>query len=194
MKLNFAILGACAALLAAPATQAQSDMRMGDIITVGFNFCPRGYAETNGQLLAISTHQALFSLLGTTYGGDGNTTFALPDLRGRVPIGLGEGPGLPDYEQGETFGAETETLLTSNMAQHNHTALGSVAEPDSEDPGGNSLASFDGPDIYHSGSPSGLMAPSVVSNTGGSQPFYLWAPTIAIRTCIATEGIFPSRG
>lgn len=195
MKLKTVIFGACAAaaLLVAPAAQAQP--RMGDIITVGFDFCPRGHLETNGQILAISSHQALFSLLGCQYGGDCRTTFALPDLRGRVPVGNGQGPGLPEYTQGETFGSETETLLISNMAAHNHAALGSVAAPNSEMPGGHSLATFAGNvDIYHTGAPSGLMATAVISNVGGSQPFYIWAPTTTIKTCIAAEGIFPSRG
>src|SRR5512145_236700 len=104
-----------------------SDPFLGEIKMVGFNYAPYGWAFCNGQILSIAQNTALFSLLGTTYGGDGQTTFALPDLRGRTPIGAGQGPGLPSYMLGEVVGSPTTTLLNSQMPAHNHRVNASQA-------------------------------------------------------------------
>ena len=100
---------------------AQPEPFLGQLMLVGFTFCPRGWANANGQLLEISTNTALFSLLGTTYGGNGRTTFGLPDLRGRVPVHVGTGPGLSAYRQGQRSGQETVTLTAAEMPAHRHT-------------------------------------------------------------------------
>jgi microcystin-dependent protein len=198
MKRKHIAAGMAAAVMLVPSltAPAAATPTMGDVIVVGFTFCPRGYLKADGQLLAISTHQALFSLLGTTYGGDGRTTFALPDLRGRVPVSAGQAPGLPDYQLGARFGAETTTMLITNMPNHTHAAFGTTAQPNEETPTGNSLGSFDpsGANIYTSSTPNEPMAPGVISHTGGSQPIQISAPTTTLRYCIATEGLFPSRG
>ncbi len=188
-------LATAALMLPALSAPAAAQPTMGDVIVVGFTFCPRGYMNADGQLLAISTHQALYSLLGATYGGDGRTTFALPDLRGRVPVSAGQAPGLPDYPLGARFGAENVTMLISNMPNHTHAAFGTTAQPNEETPAGNSLGSFDpaGANIYTSAGPNESMSPGVISVTGGSHPIPISAPTTTLRYCIATEGIFPSR-
>src|SRR3546814_1398233 len=107
---------------------------LGQIMMVGFNFAPRGWALCQGQLLPISQNQALFSLLGTTYGGDGRTTFALPDLRGRCAIGMGQGPGLANYTQGEMAGQENVTLISTQMPQHTHSLAASSTNGTVSDP------------------------------------------------------------
>src|SRR5262245_24305688 len=104
-----------------------SDPYLGCIFMFAGNFAPNGYAYCNGQLLAISQNTALFSLLGTTYGGDGRTTFALPDLRGRAPIGFGQGPGLPNYDLGSVVGSPSVTLTTSQLPAHSHPVQASQA-------------------------------------------------------------------
>jgi microcystin-dependent protein len=195
-----------------------SEPLIGQIITVGFNFAPRQFADCSGQLLAISTHTALFSLLGTTYGGDGRTTFALPDLRGRAPIHAGAGPGLSHYSQGMRFGLETVQLNQLEIPAHTHSATqtggsGATVSATSNagttnDPsGGKMLASppASGPtniniyanttqqDLHPLGGVSGGGGQIVISNTGGSQSHENRAPRLTLRFCIALSGIFPSR-
>ncbi|WP_205510666.1 phage tail protein [Longitalea arenae] len=184
----------------------------------GGNFAPRSWAFCQGQLLSIAQNTALFSLLGTTYGGNGQTTFALPDLRGRVPIGTGQGPGLPNYTQGEMAGTPTTTLLITNMPAHNHTASGntltvslsaSTAAGTTNIPGntvvpaklptigsGPSASNING---YAPQDNSASFAASPVSGNittniaGGSQPFSIMQPYLAMNYVIALEGIYPSR-
>ena len=184
-----------------------SEPFIGQIMMAGFNFPPRGWAECNGQTLDISNNTALFSLLGTTYGGDGQTTFRLPDLRGRVPVHQGAGPGLPNVSMGETAGNHQTTLNTNNLAPHSHTAtvtntlgIGVTAESgDSDDPDGGILSA--GPELYSSGAPdsqldgAAIQGDVVVSNanTGSSTPFSNMQPYQGINFVIALTGIFPSR-
>ncbi|WP_291842489.1 tail fiber protein [Maricaulis sp.] len=186
-----------AAALAAPGlgagAQAQASPTMGDIIVVGFNFCPRSYMDAHGQILPINQYQALYSLFGTTYGGDGRTTFALPDLRGRTAVNHGQGPGLPAYIQGQRFGSESVTLLQGNLAQHNHLTAGTHSPPNEETPGGNTLASFPAGNIYTTGALDQQMANTTVSHTGGDQPVQVSAPSMTLRYCVAVQGLFPSR-
>jgi microcystin-dependent protein len=188
-------LAATALLAGVPATAtAQTTPYLGDIIVVGFDFCPRGYADANGAILSIAANQALYSLYGTAYGGDGRTTFALPDLRGRVPIRYGQGPGLEDFGLGARFGSETQTMTAGSMPSHTHAAQGTSQGPTEENPAGNVLSSFQGTqNIYASGAPDTPMASNVVGHSGGSQPFSITAPTETLRYCVATQGIFPSR-
>ena len=188
-------LAAAGMLLPSLTAPAAATPSLGDVIVVGFTFCPRGYMNADGQLLAISAHQSLYSILGTTYGGDGRTTFALPDLRSRVTVGAGQAPGLPDYQLGARFGSESVTMLFSNMPNHTHAAFGTTALPNEETPSGNSLGSFNpaGANIYTSSTPNEPMASGVISTTGSSHPIPISAPTTTLRYCIATEGLFPSR-
>ena len=150
-KPSLTIAAAAATLVAASAitmsvkpAHAQSDPLIGQLMLVGFNFCPRGWADANGQLLAISSNTALFSLLGTTYGGDGRTTFALPDLRGRSAVHVGNGPGLPSVSQGQRGGSTSFSIATNNMPSHSHaataTAHGVEAAANQTDPAGHALA------------------------------------------------------
>jgi microcystin-dependent protein len=170
---------------------------IGQLMCVGFNFAPRGWVFCNGQLLSIAQNTALFSLLGTTYGGDGITTFAVPDLRGRAPIGMGSGPGLSTYQQGEMTGTETTTLLTTNMPVHNHTIMANNGTGTTNSPEGAIAAGYgttlppEGP--YTTGSANTTMATNAVGPSGGSQPFSILNPLIAMNWIIATEGIYPSR-
>ncbi|MCB1863769.1 MAG: phage tail protein, partial [Gammaproteobacteria bacterium] len=160
---------------------------------------PRGYAFCDGSLLAISQNTALFSLLGTTYGGDGRTTFALPDLRGRVAIHRGNGPGLSNYIQGQKGGEETVTLTTAQMPSHNHPATAHAVTPggNSNDAAGNFWADDAGSAsaTYHAGPANAAMNAGAVTtaNTGGSQAHPNVQPYLVINYIIALVGVFPSR-
>ncbi|AET70825.1 microcystin-dependent protein [Desulfosporosinus orientis DSM 765] len=172
---------------------------IGEISLVPYNFAPRGWAFCEGQLLPISQNQALFSLLGTTYGGDGVTTFALPDLRGRLPIGVGVGPGLSNYNLGETGGTETVTLTNNNMPMHNHQINAITSPGNSSVPGPNEyLAQPQTPDrqeidIYASGTPNTQLTSTSTSPSGGSQPISIMQPYLGLHYIIALEGIYPTR-
>jgi microcystin-dependent protein len=168
---------------------------LGEIILVSFNFAPSGYSFCEGQLLSIAQNTALFSLLGTTYGGDGIQTFALPDLRSRAPICSGQGPGLSNYFAGEDAGVESVTLTVAQLADHNHPAGASSASGNSASPGGDVWArsrTRDG--IYSTRGPNATLSPDAISNTGGNQPHENRPPFVAMRYCIALQGIFPSHG
>lgn len=185
------------------------DEFLGCIKLFGFNFAPRGWATCQGQLLSIAQNTALFSLLGTTYGGNGTTTFALPDLRGRVAVGMGQGPGLSSYTIGEIGGMENTTLTILQMPIHNHTATATTtailtaenAQATAQNPNGKCLAS--GTPIYAEAdaNQNRQMAPNcinatttvTIANAGGSQPVGIRQPYLALNYCIATEGIFPPR-
>jgi microcystin-dependent protein len=161
---------------------------LGSIILFGGNFAPRGWAMCNGQILPISQNTALFSLLGTTYGGNGQTTFALPDLRGRAPIGFNQGPGLSLYQLGETGGAESITLLASQMPAHQHLQPASNADQDTNRPN-NAVPAKGG--AYSGTSDGSNLDPT--SPSGGNQPHENRSPYLAMNYIIALEGIFPSR-
>jgi microcystin-dependent protein len=171
---------------------------IGEISIFAGNFAPRGWAFCNGQLLPISQNTALFSLLGTTYGGDGRTTFALPDLRGRVPMHAGDGPGLQPRSLGEKGGKEEVNLTLTQMPSHSHPVSGTVraynGNPDSESPEETVLANGD---FYSSQSPDVKMHTDSVQitlgNTGGSQPHTNVQPYQCVNYIIALEGVFPSR-
>jgi len=165
---------------------------LGSLLLFAGNFAPRGWMFCNGQLLPIAQNTALFSLLGTTYGGDGMTTFALPDLRGRMPIGWGQGPGLSNYDLGEQAGMENVTLTISNMPAHNHPLLGASGNG-APLPTGNSLGA-PAANIYDGkNAPNLAMNAASIGLAGGSQPFPVMQPFLAMSWIIAIEGIFPSR-
>ncbi|RFS15515.1 phage tail protein [Emticicia sp. C21] len=163
------------------------------------NFAPRGWAFCQGQLLSIAQNTALFSLLGTTYGGNGQTTFGLPDLRGRVPIGTGQGPGLTSRNLGEVGGSETNTLLISQMPAHIHTLNASANGPTINTANGNLLASQSRsnggtmPNVYAPNSGAVPMGGSAIGVAGGSQPVNNIQPYLGINFIICMEGIYPSR-
>ncbi len=166
---------------------------IGEIMMFAGNFAPTGYMICNGSLLSISSYAALFSVIGTYYGGDGITTFGLPDFRGRVPIHVGTGSGLSTYVQGQTGGQETHTLLATEMPVHNHTAYASTSGGTSSSPSNNyPAANSEGIEHYGS-SENGTMNASAIGTTGGSQPHNNIQPYLAINFCIAISGIFPSR-
>lgn len=167
---------------------------IGQIMPVGFNFPPRGWALCDGALLPISQNTALFSLLGTTFGGDGRTTFQLPDLRGRSIVHVGNGPGLGNISWGQKGGAESITLNTAHMPAHNHTTTMNLGGNPEEAGAGHYLAS--GGTFYAEDAASGshLNAGAITSaNTGNGQSFNNRNPFLGIYVCIALTGIFPSR-
>jgi len=168
---------------------------IGQIIMAGFNFAPRGYATCDGQIQSISQNTALFSLLGTTFGGNGQTTFALPDLRGRVPIHMGQGPGLSSYVLGEVAGEENHTLINSEMPSHNHLFSTSNVAGALGTPNGNFLAasSSNQTALYRPTADGSALSPQSIGLAGGSQPHNNLQPFLTINFCIALEGIFPSR-
>lgn len=163
---------------------------MGEIKLVAFNYPPKGWAFCNGQLLPINQNQALFSLLGTTYGGNGQTNFALPDLRGRVPVHAG---WSGEVVRGQAGGEIAHTLTQAEMPAHQHSLSGSVAVATSGDPAGALLARKGrlGRDMF-TGSANTLMAPLTVGNLGGSQPHMNMQPYLVLNYAIALQGVFPS--
>jgi len=165
---------------------------IGEILAVPFNFAPKGWATCQGQLLAISQNTALFSLLGTYYGGNGVNTFALPDLRGRTPVGMGQGPGLSRYDIGQTGGEETVTLQVSQMPAHTHTAFGSLNAGTTATPTGAVWATQTRVYVYSS-SQSTQMAPQALGPAGGSQPHDNMSPYLVLNYVIALNGIYPAR-
>ena len=167
-----------------------SEPFLAEIVLFAGNFAPRGWAFCQGQILSIAQNTALFSLLGTTYGGNGQTTFALPDLRGRVPIGTGQGPGLSSFSLGQVGGAETHTLTVQELASHNHVVNASNGGASATRPSGNFPA---GGGSYASASDGTTMNAAMIGNAGGSQPFDLHTPYLALNYIIAVQGIFPSR-
>lgn len=172
-----------------------SEPFIAEIFMGGMNFPPRGYASCHGQLLAIAQNTALFSLLGTTFGGNGQTTFALPDLRGRVPMGYGQGPGLSPRSLGETGGEENTTLLVTQIPSHNHLLNASSEAGDSSVPTGKVLANTGALDKEYRtlGSSTVQLNASSISFTGGNQPHNNLQPFLVLNFYIAVEGIFPSR-
>jgi microcystin-dependent protein len=174
-----------------------SEPFIGEIRMFGGNFAPRGWAFCDGQLLSIAQNTALFSLLGTTYGGNGQTTFALPDLRGRVPMHWGAGPGLTPRTLGESSGSETVTLLSSQMPAHNHAIGAHSGQGDTFSPeGAVNAAAVDAsqqPLNIYSSSVNATMAAQTVGVAGGSQPHNNMQPFQCVSFIIALEGIFPSR-
>ena len=178
------------------------DFFLGEIRLMGFGFAPKGWMTCQGQLLSMQQNQALFALLGTTYGGDGRTTFALPDLRGRAIIGIGQGAGLSAYSWGQRAGTESTTLSISQMPSHGHTVsagLKASTGPESNSPANAFPAvTEDGSGAYSSGTPDTTMSPGMITGTtaavGASQPHENRQPVQVLNYCIATQGLFPSRG
>ncbi len=169
-----------------------SDPFVAEIRMFGFNFPPRGWAQCNGQLLPISQNTALFALLGTTYGGDGKSTFALPNLEGSVPIHQGQGPGLSSYFLGQSGGTPTVTLLNSEIPAHSHTFTASEEIVNEN----NVLNNFFGAGETRYAAPNNLtgMSNQALPPAGASLPHNNVMPSLVVNFCIALQGIFPPRG
>ena len=173
---------------------AQADQQyLGQLIVVGYNFCPNGWMDANGQLLSIANYNALFALYGTTYGGNGTTTFALPDLQGRASIHQGTGPGLPTATQGQQIGSPSTTLTVSQMPAHNHALLASTGGPATPSP--QSLATYGTTPNVYAGTPGAMtpMSASAIGSAGNNLPFDQYQPSLVMRYCVAMNGIFPTQ-
>lgn len=177
---------------AAGAAKAQ-DCFIGEIRMFAGNFAPRGWALLDGQLLPISQNQALFSILGTTYGGDGRTTFALPDMRGRAAMHAGRGPGLTQRALGQKLGAETNTIAAAQMPPHSHPLAAASARADQSAPAGRFLGDDGNDRIYSDGPADVALNPAVIGQAGGGQPVNNIQPSLAVNHIICLYGIFPSR-
>jgi len=213
-KRSARLLFALAAALPAHAFACGSEPYIGEICLFPYQYCPSGYAEANGQLLPISSNSALFSLVGTTFGGDGISNFGLPDLRGRAPVGFGSGNGLSPLVMGQAGGVQSVTLTQAQMPTHQHTATTTVnatstlnvvsAAGNASTPVGKVIASSSSRDNqYSDAAPTDRMATGAVTTTanattnvgaaGSSQPVATQSPYLALRYCIAMQGVYPSR-
>lgn len=170
-----------------------SEPFVGEIRMFAGNFAPRGWAFCDGQLLAVSQNDALFSLFGTIYGGDGRTTFGLPDMRGRLPLHAGAGPGLSPRRLGARGGAEKVTLTVNQMPSHTHPLQASTELAQDHDPGGRVLAAGSGINHYTPSSPTSAMASNMVTHTGGSRSHTNLMPFLCVNFIVALFGIYPSR-
>lgn len=180
-------------LVIATASAQAADPFLGQLALVPYNFAPKGWALCNGQLLSISQNTALFALIGTTYGGNGTTTFALPDLRGRVPLSSGQGPGLSNFSLGQIGGAETQTLTVNQIPAHTHLLIADTSVGTSERPNG-ALPARNGAGVPHYGThPTGTMAAGATQSAGGNQPHENMQPYLTLNWIIALQGIFPSQ-
>jgi microcystin-dependent protein len=190
-KLRKAVFITC--LLFSGLANAQ-DGFIGEIKMFGGNFAPRDWAFCNGQLLPISENTALFSILGTTYGGDGTTTFGLPDLRGRVAVSSGQGPGLTDRRLGSMGGTQTNALTVAQMPSHNHSVGAVTANGNVASPSGNLLAHTGGFDFeYSNGNADTTMKSNMVGNTGSNQSVNNMQPYTTVNYIICLFGIYPAR-
>ena len=169
-----------------------ADPFVAEIRIFGFNFAPTGWAFCNGQLMPLSQNTALFSLLGTTYGGDGKTNFALPNLQGRAPMHPGQGPGLSLHDLGETCGSETVTLMESEIPAHTHTVRAAADDAAFKTAAGMYVAA--GNAMFVTTAPTRTMAPEALAVAGGGQPHNNMQPYLTLNFCIALQGVFPPRG
>ena len=171
-----------------------SDPFVAEIRIFPFNFPPKGWAFCDGQLLPLSQNTALFSLLGTTYGGDGKSTFALPDLQGSAPMQPGQGQGLSLRDLGEQSGVESVTLLVSEIPFHNHGMMAAGSDPaESNDPTNNALARSKNGNAYTANITITQMTPQALPPAGGSLPHNNMQPYLTLNFCIALQGVFPQR-
>jgi microcystin-dependent protein len=186
---------AIASVLPLQAAHAQSEPFLGQIMCAGFTFAPRGWARLDGQLMSIAQNTALFSLLGTTYGGNGTTNFALPDMRGRALLHDGQGPGLSQHFEGAMEGNETVTLSNAQMPTHTHsvTPLGSSADATQVSPANGVPPSKARTTLYAPGPGTIPMASVTTSAAGANQPVSIMQPTLTVECFIAVSGVFPAR-
>ena len=167
---------------------------VGEVRMFGGNFAPYQWAFCNGQSIAISANETLFSLIGTTYGGNGTTNFNLPDLRGRLCVGMGQGNGLSNYNIGQAAGVESVTLTTNQIPAHSHTLSAAIATANAYTPGGNLTAKAPAGDMYTSiGTPAGSLNGQSCTMAGGNQPHSNLMPSLCVSFIIALYGIYPTR-
>lgn len=170
---------------------------IGEIRMFGFGRTPTNWQACDGSLLPISEYDALFALLGTTYGGDGQTTFAVPDLRGRLPLHQGQGPGLSNHVIGEISGSETVTLVSQQMPTHTHILMATTSAATTVTPGTSLLPGAVSGDTFYvntiTGNTAAPMSAQMLGISGGSQPHENTMPTLTVQYCIATAGIYPSQ-
>lgn len=194
-----ALVGGLAALISPLPSTAAADPFIGEVMCGGWNFAPQGFMEMNGQLLSIAEYEALFALIGTTFGGDGQTTFALPDMRSRVVVGSGQGPGLSPRQLGEQGGTESETLTTAKMPAHSHFLAppASLADATGKSPAANLASSKARTTLYAPGPGDVLMQAAQTTAVGGiggtAAPFDNRQPTLSVKCVIAVVGIFPQQ-
>jgi microcystin-dependent protein len=170
-----------------------SEPFLAEVRIFGFKFAPRGWAFCDGQILPISQNQSLYSLLGTTYGGDGRTSFALPDMRGRVPIHVGRSDGGADHREGQKGGEETVSLSVAEMPNHDHPIHASLQDGDQVTPTGNLLGDSAPAEFYAPAANLVQLRSGTIANTGGSQGHENMQPYLAVNFAIALQGLFPSR-
>jgi microcystin-dependent protein len=171
-----------------------ADPFLAEIRIFGFNFAPKGWAFCDGQILPLSQNTALFSLLGPTYGGDGKSNFALPNLQGNAPMHPGQGPGLSLHDLGETGGSETVSLLQSEIPGHNHFISASGADGNTGSPANSKVASGVGVNMYTATqNPLTQLNSSALTPMGGDQPHNNLQPYLTLNFCIALQGVFPPR-
>jgi microcystin-dependent protein len=170
-----------------------ADPFVAEIRIFPFNFAPKGWAFCDGQILPLSQNTALFSLLGTTYGGDGKSNFALPNMQGNAPMHPGQGPGLSLHDLGETGGSETVSLLESEIPSHTHSFAASQADGINRQPGGNLVANMIGVNGYATPGAIVTMSPNAITPAGGDQPHNNMQPYLTLNFCIALQGVFPPR-
>ena len=195
-RLNFTAALCLAAAALPPTIASAQEAFLGEVRCFGFNFVPRGWAALDGTLLSISQNNALFALLGTQFGGDGRTTFALPDMRGRSLINVGQGPGMGlNTQVGETGGSETVALATSQLPPHSHLVapLGSTNDANAVSPEGKVPAAKSRTTLYTDVGHTVAMAATTTSSVGSGQPVPTRSPYLALTCAMATQGIFPSR-
>lgn len=171
-----------------------ADPFVAEIRIFPFNFAPKGWAFCDGQLLPLSQNTALFSLLGTTYGGNGKSNFALPDMQGNAPMHPGQGPGLSLHDLGETGGSGTVSLLESEIPSHSHAFAASQSDGINRQPGGNLVANMIGVNGYATPGAIVMMSPNSIAPAGGDQPHNNMQPYLTLNFCIALQGVFPPRG
>ena len=194
-----ALVGGLTALMSPLPSAAAADPFIGEVMCGGWNFAPQGFMDLNGQLLPIAEYDALFALIGTTFGGDGQTTFALPDMRSRVVVGSGQGPGLSPRQLGEQSGTETETLTIAKMPAHSHGLAppASLADATGKSPAANLASSKARTTLYAPGPGNVLMQAAQSSTVGGvggnAAPLENRQPTLTVKCVIAVFGIFPSQ-
>lgn len=179
----------------APDAHANPERYLGEVFLMGTSFCPEGSLPADGQMMTILQYQSLYSLLGTTYGGDGRVSFALPDLRGRAPIHEGEGPGLNPTPLGARGGADTQTLAEANLPLHSHDVRASSLEATSGAPTNGTFGTSPNADVYSRGDEAGMttLSKNVIGATGQNRPFNIRGPYLAMQYCIAVQGYFPPR-
>jgi microcystin-dependent protein len=201
MKSAFFLSAALGALLgvSAPAAANQTGDYTGEVLIFAGTFCPHGYARMDGQTLSIAQESQLFSLIGTQFGADGISNFQLPDLRGRISVGDGTGPGLTARAIGDKFGVEEVALTEAHIPAHTHPVYASTGAPDRTDPAGNAISTpASGPAPYTTGGGAAFAAPTVSSFggdlfSGQADPVTTRMPIYALTFCIATQGLYPPR-